>query len=145
MAEKKITAKDLTDGVLGMSERDMLEKFELFLKSVEDDEFSLVPSKSKFADFMDKPRMDVHEWCRVHPTADKQMQQMLGDTLAAGAMMKKYAANVANFALKNWCGWEEAPQKKAQSGKAEAEEKKAEAALAEYMALERRKAMRVAQ
>ena len=106
-----ITAKDLTSGVKGMSEKNMLTKFEEFLKDVEDNGYEIVPTISKFADYMDKPRRDVHEWFRLHPTASDQMQAMFADTIASGAMLKKYVPNVTNFALKNWCKWEEAPKK----------------------------------
>lgn len=140
----KITAKDLIEGVRGYSERQMISQFEEFLKSVEQSEYSIVPSKSAFADFIDQPRADIHEWCRLHPTADKQMQKMFADTIASGAMLKKYVPNITNFALKNWCGWEEAPQKKSQASKVSAEEKKAKEMLDEYIASERRKALRVA-
>ena len=113
MAEKGITAKDLTSGVRGISEKNMLADFERFLKGVEADGFKIVPTLSTFADYIEKPRADIHEWFRLHPTASKQMRDMCADTIAMGAMLKKYVPNVTNFALKNWCGWEEAPQKSA--------------------------------
>ena len=138
MAEKKIKAKDLVSGVKGMSESTILTKFEEFLKGVESDGFSIVPTISTFADYIDKPRADVHEWFRIHPTASKQMRDMCADTIAMGAMLKKYVPNVTNFALKNWCGWEEAPQKKGRKSKDVADEKKAKKALDEYTATERR-------
>lgn len=131
---KKITAKDLTSGVKGMSEANMLAKFEEFLKKVETDGYKIVPTISAFADFMEKPRADVHEWFRLNVTASKQMRDMCADTIASGAMLKKYVPNVTNFALKNWCGWEEAPQKKGQKSKTKADEAKAEQALDEYIA-----------
>lgn len=139
MTDKFITAKDLTSGVAGMSEKTIIGKFEDFLKSVELDEYKIVPTISAFADYIEKPRGDVHEWFRLHPTASKQMRDMCADTIASGAMLKKYVPNVTNFALKNWCGWEEAPQKKASKGKEKADEKKAEAALDRYYEERRRK------
>ena len=131
---KKVTAKDLTSGVAGMSARTMLQKFEEFLKHVEDGGYKIVPTISAFADFIEKPRADVHEWFRGHPTESKQMRDMCADTIASGAMLKKYVPNVTNFALKNWCGWDESPSKKGQKGKSEADEKNAEKALDEYIA-----------
>ena len=133
-----ITAKDLTDGAKGMSEKEMTSSFEAFLKDVEANEYSIVPTISAFADFMDKSRSDVHEWFRLHPTASKQMRDMCADTIASGAMLKKYVPNVTNFALKNWCGWEEAPQKKGKTSKEVADEKKAAEKL-DAWAAERRK------
>ena len=133
-----ITAKDLTSGVAGMSEKTMTSQFEAFLKDVEANEYSIVPTISAFADFIDKPRADVHEWFRLHPTASKQMRDMCADTIASGAMLKKYVPNVTNFALKNWCGWEEAPQKKGKTSKEVADEKKATEKL-DAWAAERRK------
>ena len=138
MAEKKVTAKDLRSGAKGMSESTMLRLFEEFLKGVEADGFVIVPTLSTFADSINKPRADIHEWFRLHPTASKQMRDMCADTIAMGAMLKKYVPNVTNFALKNWCGWEEAPQKKGQKSRKTADEKKAEEALDTYIAAKRR-------
>jgi hypothetical protein len=133
-----ITANDLKSGVKGMAERTILDKFEAFLKSVEANGFDIVPTISTFADYIDKPRADVHEWFRLHPTASRQMRDMCADTIAMGAMLKKYVPNVTNFALKNWCGWEEAPQKKGQKSKNTADEKKAKEALDTYILAEKR-------
>lgn len=133
-----ITAKDLTSGVKGMSEKKMTSSFEDFLKDVEGNGYSVVPTISAFADFIGKPRADVHEWFRLHPTASKQMRDMCADTIASGAMLKKYVPNVTNFALKNWCGWEETPQKKGKTSKEVADEKKAAEKLDAWTA-ERRK------
>ena len=135
---KGITAKDLNSGVKGMSAKTMLGNFEEFLKSVELDGYKIVPTISAFADFIDKPRADVHEWFRLHPTESKQMRDMCADTIASGAMLKKYVPNVTNFALKNWCGWEEAPQKKASKSRMTADEKKAKDALETYISTEKR-------
>ena len=143
MAEKLITAKDLTSGVHGISEKTMIASFEDFLKGVEAKGYVIVPTISAFADFIEKPRGDVHEWFRLHPTASKQMRDMCADTIASGAMLKKYVPNVTNFALKNWCGWEEAPQKKGNKSKEKADEKKAKEALDAYIAAERRKSFKV--
>ena len=134
----KITARELNSGVKGMSEKTMLQKFEEFLKGVEADGFKTVPTISTFADSIEKPRADVHEWFRLHPTASKQMRDMCADTIAMGAMLKKYVPNVTNFALKNWCGWEEAPQKKSSKSKMTADEKKAKDALETYISTEKR-------
>ena len=138
-----ITAKDLTSGVKGMSERTMTSSFEAFLKGVEADGYKIVPTISAFADFIEKPRAEVHEWFRLHPTASKEMRDMCADTIASGAMLKKYVPNVTNFALKNWCGWEEVPQNKGKTSKEVADEKKAAEKLDAYMAAERRKALKV--
>ena len=143
MAEKGITARDLNSGVKGMSARTMLSSFEEFLKRTESDGFIIVPTISTFADYIDKPRADVHEWFRLHPTESKQMRDMCADTIAMGAMLKKYVPNVTNFALKNWCGWEEAPTKKGKTSREVADEKKAKEALDAYMAAERRKGFKV--
>ena len=126
-----------------MSAKTMLQRFEEFLKSVEDDGYKIVPTISAFADFIEKPRADVHEWFRIHPTESKQMRDMCADTIASGAMLKKYVPNVTNFALKNWCGWEEQPQKKTSKSKKTADEKKAKEALDAYIAAERRKGLKV--
>jgi hypothetical protein len=140
---KLVTAKDLTSGVLGMTEREVVSQFEDFLKMVESGDYSIVPTISAFADSIGQPRGDVHEWFRLHPTASKQMRDMCADTIASGAMLKKYVPNVTNFALKNWCGWEEAPQKKGKTSKEVADEKKAAEKLDAYMAAERRKSFKV--
>ena len=126
-----------------MSAKTMLQKFEEFLKSVEDDGYRIVPTISAFADFIEQPRADVHEWFRLHPTESKQMRDMCADTIASGAMLKKYVPNVTNFALKNWCGWEEQPTKKTSKSKNTADEEKAKAALDAYIATERRKGLKV--
>lgn len=126
-----------------MSAKTMLTHFEAFLKNVERDGYQVVPTISAFADYIDKPRADVHEWFRLHPTESKQMRDMCADTIASGAMLKKYVPNVTNFALKNWCGWEEAPQKKGQKSRKPADEEKAKAALDAYIATERRKGLKV--
>ena len=138
-----ITASDLTKGVAGISEKRMIADFEEFLKMVENGDYSIVPTISAFADSIGKPRGDVHEWFRLHPTASRQMRDMCADTIASGAMLKKYVPNVTNFALKNWCGWEEAPQKKGKTSKEVADEKKAKEKLDAYMAAERRKSFKV--
>ncbi len=135
---KGITATDLTKGVKGMSASTMLGKFEDFLKHVESDGYVIVPTISAFADFIEKPRADVHEWFRLHPTESKQMRDMCADTIASGAMLKKYVPNVTNFALKNWCGWEEAPQKKSSKTKETADEKVAKERLETYISTEKR-------
>lgn len=138
-----ITAKDLTSGVKGMSERTMFKQYELFLKGVESDGYKIVPTISAFADFIEQPRAEVHEWFRLHPTASDQMRDMFADTIASGAMLKKYVPNVTNFALKNWCKWEEAPQRKGKTSKEVADEKEAAEKLDAYMAAERRKSFKV--
>ena len=138
-----ITAKDLTSGVKGMGEKNMLAKFEEFIKGVEADGYKIVPTISAFADFMDKPRCDVHQWFKEHPTAADRMQAMFADTIASGAMLKKYVPNVTNFALKNWCKWEEAPKKEGKTSKEVADEQKAKEKLDAYMANERRKSFKV--
>ena len=145
MAKKTgITAKDMTDGVMGISENEMLALFERFLKSVEDDGYKIVPTVSAFADYIEKPRADVHKWFRIYITASKQMREMCADTIASGAMLKKYVPNVSNFALKNWCGWEETGAKKdGQKSRSTADEKKAKEALDAYIAAERRKGLKV--
>jgi hypothetical protein len=135
---KGITATDLTKGVKGMSATTMLGKFEDFLKHVESNGYAIVPTISAFADFIEKPRADVHEWFRLHPTESKQMRDMCADTIASGAMLKKYVPNVTNFALKNWCGWEEAPQKKSSKSRETADEKKAREAIETYVSTERK-------
>lgn len=137
-----IKAKDLIKGVKGMSESEMFNLFEQFLKDVESEGYQIVPTLSAFADYIDKSRADVHEWFRTHPTASKQMRDMCADTIASGAMLKKYVPNVTNFALKNWCGWEEAPQKKGSKSKEVADEKAAAEKLEAYAA-ERRRAFKV--
>ena len=137
-----ITAKDLTNGVKGISEKRMIADFEEFLKMVENGDYSIVPTISAFADSIGKPRGDVHEWFRLHPTASKQMRDMCADTIASGAMLKKYVPNVTNFALKNWCGWEEAPTKKGKTSKEVADEKKAAEKL-DAWAAENRKRFKV--
>ena len=138
-----VTAKDLTSGVAGISEKEMIRRFEEFLKGVERGGYLIVPTVSSFADYIEKPRGDVHEWFRVHKTASEQMRLMCADTIASGAMLKKYVSNVSNFALKNWCGWEEAPQKKGKKSRENADEKKAKEALDAYIATERRKQFKV--
>lgn len=143
MAEKKLTARDFTKGTAGISEKTMLADFERFLKDVEANGFAIVPTISAFADYVERSRADIHEWFRLHPTASKQMRDMCADTIATGAMLKKYVPNVTNFALKNWCGWEETPQKKGNKGKQSADEKKAKEALDAYIAAERRKSFKV--
>jgi len=142
MAEKKITANDLINGIKGWSEADMLRSAEDFFKNVEQNGYEIVPTLSAFADSINQSRADVHEWVRLHPTASKQIAAMCADTIASGAMLKKYVPNVTNFALKNMCGWEEAPSKKSQTSKESADEKKAQKLLDEYIASERRKAIR---
>lgn len=136
---KLITAKDLTEGAKGMSASEMTSAFEAFLKDVESGGYEIVPTISAFADFMEKSRADVHEWFRVHPTESKQMRDMCADTIASGAMLKKYVPNVTNFALKNWCGWEEAPQKKGKTSKEVADEKMAAEKLDAWAAENRKK------
>jgi hypothetical protein len=138
-----ITSKDLTKGVAGISEKKMIADFEDFLKMVENGDYSIVPTISAFADSIGKPRGDVHEWFRLHPTASRQMRDMCADTIASGAMLKKYVPNVTNFALKNWCGWEEQPKKKDSKDRDVADEKKAAEKVQEYMAAERRNGLKV--
>lgn len=138
-----ITAKDLTSGVKGISEKRMIADFEDFLKMVENGDYSIVPTISAFADSIGKPRGDVHEWFRLHPTASSQMRDMCADTIASGAMLKKYVPNVTNFALKNWCGWDEnGTSKKAKTGKEVADERVAAEKL-DAWAAENRKRFKV--
>ena len=139
----KITAKDLIEGVKGIAAKEMIQNFEGFLKDVEASGYKIVPTISAFADYIKQPRGDVHEWFRTHPTESKQMRDMCADTIASGAMLKKYVSNVTNFALKNWCGWEEAPKQKTRTSKEAADEQKAREILDEYIADERRKQLRV--
>ena len=121
-----------------MSEDEVIKKCEAFLKSVENTDFSVVPTFSAFADYIKQSRADMHEWVRLHPVAARQMRDMVADTIAAGAMQKAYEARIATFALKNWCGWEEQPKKTATKSKEVADEKKAADKLQEWMAGERK-------
>lgn len=136
---KELTANDLIHGIKGMSESDMISKCEAFLKSVEAQGYEIVPTFSAFADYIKQSRADMHEWVRLHPVASRQMRDMVADTIAAGAMRKAYEARIATFALKNWCGWEEQPQKKDSKSKEVADEAKAARKLDEYYASERKK------
>lgn len=136
-----ITAEDLLSGIKGMSEAEVLRSAEEFFKKVETDDYVIVPTLSAYADYIEQSRADVHEWVRLHPAAAKQISSMCADTIASGAMLKRYVPNVTNFALKNMCGWEEAPKKSSSNGKEAADEKKAKSMLDEYMAQERRKKM----
>ena len=133
-----------------MSESEVLAKCEEFLKDIETtvrDEngevlkppYGIVPTFSAFADYIGQSRADVHEWLRGHPVAGKSMRDMVADTLASGAMKKAYEARIATFALKNWCGWEEAPPKQASKSKEVADEQKAAEKLENYYASERKK------
>ena len=137
------TAKELTSGLNGVSAMTMLQKCEAFLKHVEDTEYEIVPTFSAFADHIDASRAEMHEWLRTHPTEGKQMREMVADTIASGAMKKAYEARLASFALKNWCGWEETPQKDGRKSRQTADEKKAKEALDTYIATERRKGLKV--
>lgn len=139
MAKKELTADDLIHGIKGISESDMISKCEAFLKSVESQGYEIVPTFSAFADHIRQSRADMHEWVRLHPVASRQMRDMVADTIAAGAMRKAYEARIATFALKNWCGWEEQPQKKDSKSKEVADEAKAARKLDEYYASERKK------
>ena len=139
MAKKAFTADDLIHGIKGMSESDMISKCEAFLKSVEAQGYEIVPTFSAFADYIRQSRADMHEWVRLHPVASRQMRDMVADTIAAGAMRKAYEPRIATFALKNWCGWEEQPQKKDSKSKEVADEAKAARKLDEYYASERKK------
>ena len=121
-----------------MSEEEIIGKLEAFLKSVEKNGFEIVPTFSAFADYIKQPRAGMHEWVRLHPVAAEQMRGMVADTIAAGAMQKKYESRIASFALKNWCGWEEQPTKKVSKSKEVADEKKAADKLQEWMATERK-------
>ena len=136
---KELTANDLIHGIKGMSESDMISKCEAFLKSVEAQGYEIVPTFSAFADYILQSRADMHEWVRLHPVASRQMRDMVADTIAAGAMRKAYEPRIATFALKNWCGWEEQPQKKDSKSKEVADEAKAARKLDEYYASERKK------
>lgn len=150
MAKKGITASELTKGLKGVSEAEMISKCEEFLKDVETTvcgedgkiikkPFGIVPTFSAFADYIEQSRAEMHEWVRLHPTAADQMKAMVADTLAAGAMYKAYEPRIATFALKNWCGWEEAPQKSVAKRKDVATEKKAKENLDAYIETEKRK------
>lgn len=149
MAKKGITANELLKGIKGISEADMVKKCEEFLKDVEmkvvDEEgkvikppYGIVPTFSAFADYISQSRAEMHEWVRLHPTAAEQMKAMVADTLAAGAMYKAYEPRIATFALKNWCGWEEAPQKTGAKRKDVATEKKAKENLDAYIETEKK-------
>lgn len=137
MARKPLTSDDLIYGIKGMSENEMISKCEEFLKGVETT-FEIVPTFSAFADYIQQSRADMHEWVRLHPVAAHQMRDMVADTIAAGAMQKRYEPRIATFALKNWCGWEEQPTKKDSKSKEVADEKKAADKLHEWMATERK-------
>ena len=130
--------EDLTKGIKGMTEDEVIAKCESFLKKVETDNFEIVPTFSAFADYIKQSRADMHEWVRLHPVAATQIRGMVADTIAAGAMVKAYESRIATFALKNWCGWEEQPAKKASKSKEVADEKKAADKLQEWMAGERK-------
>ena len=121
-----------------MSENEMVSKFEAFLKQVEADGYVVVPTISAFADYLKQSRGEVYKWLRGHPAVAGNMKEMCADTIASGAMLKKYVPNVTNFALKNWCGWEEAPKKQGKTSKEVADEKIATEKLDAWTA-ERRK------
>ena len=131
------TAKELTSGLNGKSADTILKKCEEWLKYVEDTEYEIVPTFSAFADYIDESRSEMHTWLRLHPTEGKQMRSMVADTIAAGAMKKAYEPRIASFALKNWCGWEDTPQKAGEKSRKTADEKKAKEALHEYVKTER--------
>ena len=61
------------------------------------------------------------------------MRDMVADTIAAGSMKKAYEPRIASFALKNWCGWEEAPKQSGRKAKETADEKAAKERLDAYI------------
>lgn len=135
--DKQITAEDIKNGILQYNESQMLDRFEEFLKNVEDTDYSTVPNLSKFADFLGCKRSEVQRWSKEHKYAADKMKELASDTIASGAMLKKYYATTASLVLKNWCGWEEAP-KQTLTSKEEQREKTATEMLNEYIRDERK-------
>lgn len=116
------------------TEDEILEKYEDYLKGIEEDGYKTVPCKSRFADSIGVSRQGMYRWCSLHPHADAKMKAMTADTIASGAMLKKYVPAAAQFALKNWCGWEDSPKvSKAQANRRDSEDKKAKQLLDEYI------------
>lgn len=135
--DKKITAEDVEKGILKFNEEQMEDMFEEFLKDVEDNDYAVVPNVSKFADYIGFKRSEVQRWMKQHKYSADKMKELASDTIASGAMLKKYYANTATLVLKNWCGWEEAP-KKTLTSKEEQREKSATEMLNEYIKQERK-------
>lgn len=116
------------------SEDEVLSLFEQFIKEVEEGGYKVIPTKSRFADFLGQERCDVMRYFALHQHAEAKMKAMIADTLVEGAMLKKYVPNATMQALKNICGWEDNPkQAKAQASKQESDDKKAKKQLEEYI------------
>lgn len=122
------------------TEDEILELYEKFLDDVEKDEYSYIPTRSKFAKSLGLRPSEVYRWLNLHPHASAKMKAMTADVIASGAMLKHYVPNASALALKNWCGWEDSPKSsKEKDSKTSKDEKDAEKMLDEYIVEKRSK------
>lgn len=122
------------------TEDEILEMYEQFLDNVEKDEYSYIPTRSKFAKSLGYRPSEVYRWLNLHPHASAKMKAMTADVIASGAMLKHYVPNASALALKNWCGWEDSPKSSKEKDSKDAKaEKNAEKLLDEYIGEKRSK------
>ena len=117
-----------------VTEDEVLEQYELFLDCIVADNYKVIPSKKRFAEYLEVRPSKLNHWLLLHPNCEAKMKSMTADVIAEGAMLKKYVPQAAALALKNWCGWEDSPKTtREQVKQQERKEKKAEDALDEYI------------
>lgn len=117
-----------------LTEDGVYELFEQFLDDVEESDYKVYPSRSRFAKWLGVSRKEVMEWTAQHPYATKKLSDMTSDTLVEGMLLKKYVTSGALSTLKNICGWQDNPKPtKAQNGKVTATEKQAEKSIEKYI------------
>lgn len=112
---KKKTAKKAGQPRKFKDEKTMIQLFTAFCDFVRDEQFVQIPSQSNFCRWLSQnyQRTDrktiYNSLNKYFPTIKKEFEVLQSDVIAEGAMLGKYNATMAIFALKNWCKWSDKP------------------------------------
>lgn len=95
------------------SGEELVELFREFCRYVEAGGFTILPTQSKFCDWLEdsyKPVAIRTIWIslnKYYPSVKSEYDRLLSDTLTQGAALGMYNVTMTIFCLKNWCNWKD--------------------------------------
>ena len=93
------------------SGEELIALYREFCDEVKSEDYKVVPTKTEFEWWLKNKkgfgdRKTVY-WSleRYYPEFKKEFDEIRADVVSQGTMLGKYQPSMSIFALKNWCGW----------------------------------------